>query len=49
MDLSQTGVLSVTILFFWKFVPVLEPLKKSLFDVPMTQMSILVFFLSAAV
>ena len=35
--------------FFGKFVPVLEPLKKSKFDVPMTQMSIFIFFVSAGV
>ena len=32
---------------FGKFFPVLEPLKKSEFDVPTTQMSILVFCVSA--
>ena len=35
--------------YFGKFVPVLEPLKKSQFDVPATQMSIFVFFASAGV
>ena len=30
-----------------KFVPVLEPHEKSYFDVPTTQMSIFVFFVSA--
>ena len=33
--------------FFEKFVSVLEPLENSLFDVPATQMSISVFFVSA--
>ena len=36
-------------LFFLKILPVLEPLKKSLFDVPTTQMSIFVFFVSVGV
>ena len=42
--------LPVTLLYYFgKFVPVLEPLKKSWFDVPATQMSIIVFFVSAGV
>ena len=47
--ITKSGVLPVTTLFFRKFVPVLEPLKNSLFDVPTTQMSIFVFFVSAGV
>ena len=34
---------------FGKFVPVLEPLKESVFDVPTTEISIFVFFVSAGV
>ena len=41
--ITKSGVLPVTTLFFRKFVPVLESLKNSLFDVPTTQMSIFVF------
>ena len=37
------------LIFFGKFVPVLEPLEKRQFDVPTTQMSIFVFFISAGV
>ena len=40
---------SSCLFFFGKFFPVLEPLKKSQFDVPTTQMSIFVFFVSARV
>ena len=47
--IAKSGVLPVTTLFFGKFVPVLEPLKKGWFDVPTTQMSILVFFVRAGV
>ena len=47
--ITKSGVLSVTTLFFGKFVPVLEPLKKSYFDVPTTQLSIFIFFLIAGV
>ena len=36
-------------IFFGKFAPVLEPLKKSQFDVPATQMSMFVFFVSTGV
>ena len=36
-------------IFFGKFVSVLEPLKKGLFDVPTTQVIIFVFFVSAGV
>ena len=36
-------------IFLGKFVPVLEPLKKSSFNVPTTQMSIFVFFKTAEV
>ena len=42
--ITKSGVLPVTTLFFGKFVPVLEPLKKSYFDVPTTQMSIFANF-----
>ena len=47
--ITKSGVLPVTTLFFGKFVPVLEPLKKSYFDVLITQISIFVFFVSAGV
>ena len=36
-----------TTFFGGKFVPALEPLKKSSFNVPTNQMSIFVFFVSA--
>ena len=44
----MSGVLLVTT-FFQKYVPVLETLKKSYFDVPKTEISIFVFFISAGV
>ena len=47
--ITKSGVLPVTTLFSRKFAPVLGPLKKSSFDVPTTQMSIFVFFVSAGV
>ena len=48
--ITKSGVLLVAAYFFFgKFFPVLEPLKKSQFDVPTTQMSIFVFFVSARV
>ena len=47
--ITKNRVLPVTTLFFGNFFPVLEPLKKSLFDVPATQMSMFVFFVSAGV
>ena len=44
----KSGFLPVTTLFFLEnFVSVLAPLKK--FDLPVTQMSIFVFFVSAEV
>ena len=45
---KMSGVLLVTT-FFQKYVPVLETLKKSYFDVPKTEISIFVFFISAGV
>ena len=47
--LEKNRVLPVTASFFENFVSVWEPLKKSWFDVPATQMSIFMFFVSAAV
>ena len=47
--IKNSGVFPVTTYFFWKICSVLDPLKKSQFDVPATQMSILVFFVSAGV
>ena len=47
--ITKSWVLSVTALFFGKFASVLEPLENSWFDVPTTQMSIFVFFVSAGV
>ena len=41
--ITKSGILPVTT-FFGKFVSVLEPLKKSYFDVPTTQMYIFVFY-----
>ena len=50
MDLSQRKeICQLLIYFFGKFVPVLEPLKKSQIDVPTNQMPIFVFFVSAGV
>ena len=37
------------LIFFGKFVSVLEPLQKSSFDAPTTQMPIFVFFVTAGV
>ena len=36
-------------IFFGKFISVLEPLQKSSFDAPTTQMPIFVFFVTAGV
>ena len=45
--ITKSGVLLVAAYFFFgKFFSVLEPLKKNQFDVPTTQMSIFVFFVS---
>ena len=50
MDLSQrVGFCHNYLIFFGNSFPVLEPLKKSSFDVTATQMSIFVFFVSAGV
>ena len=48
-SITKSGVFLVTTLFFGKFVLVLEPLKKSQFGVPTTQIPIFVFFLSSGV
>ena len=41
--------MNLSLYFFGKFVPVLETLKKSYFDVLTTQMSIFVIFVRAEV
>ena len=47
--ITNNGVLSETTLFFKNFVSVQEPLIKSWFDVPTTQIPILALFVSTAV
>ena len=47
--ITKNGVLPVTTLFFLNFVSVYEPLIKSLFDVPTTQMVIFILFVSTLV
>ena len=50
MDLSQRVEFCQSLVYFFgKFVLVLKLLEKSNFDVPTTQMSIFVFFVSAGV
>ena len=46
---KEWGFASNYLIFFGNSFPVLEPLKKSSFDVTATQMSIFVFFVSAGV
>ena len=46
---TKNRVLPVTTLFFWKFVLDKEPLIKSWFDIPTSQMPIFVLFESAGV
>ena len=48
-DITKNRVLPVTTLFFSKFCFSLRTLIKSWFDVPMTQMSILILFVSDGV
>ena len=48
-SVTKSGFFPVTTLFFWKIYSILEPLKSSYFDVPTTQMSIFVFFVSPGV
>ena len=47
--IAKSGYLPVPTLFVGKNFPVLRPLKKSLFDVPTTKMSIFLFFVIAGV
>ena len=47
--ITENGVLTVTALFFENFVSVWEPLIKSWFGVPTTQMPIFLLFVSAGV
>ena len=50
MDLSHgTGFFQSLLYFFENFVSVYEPLINTSFDVPVTQMSIFIIFLSAGV
>ena len=47
--LQRTVFCQLPVYFFESFVPVLEPLIKSWFDVPSTQMPILILLLRAGV
>ena len=47
--ITKNGVLPVISLFFWQFCFVLEPLLKSCFDVPTTQIPIFIIFASTEI
>ena len=49
VPITKNGILPVTNLFFWKFCFGLRPRINSWFDVPTTQMSIFILFVSAGV
>ena len=49
MDLSQKTTFCLTTLFFGNFVLAEEPLIKSWFDVPITQMLIFILFVDAGI
>ena len=49
MDPSERTKICQSLFFFDNFVSVKEPLTKSWFDVPTTQMFIFIFFVSAGV